>query len=342
MAQPPKSPSAALAAERTPADLAERSRALPALQGGARIFTLGDILNAAEWRGDLAEFRTGWLARRASAVAAAKMELAPSAAEVESAVDDFRYARDLVSAEECERWLAQRGLEFEHLTACMARRLQSALVDADEPEEFAAGEEALFAIEAILADDFALWARRLARRVALALDAGTTFPANGGLDELWPRLEEYLQAAIASWITPERQRRALANQRLGLTHLTLEVAEFDSEHAAREARLCTVEDGVALAGTAAANDCACKRTEDFLEDLPEGWRPVLVGARSGDIVAPPSEDDCFRLLHVLRRREPSLEDEAVVARLNDGLMRQRLQELETRHIRWTITVEADA
>jgi hypothetical protein len=261
---------------------------------------------------------------------------------VESAVNEFRYARDLVSAEECERWLDQRGLEFTHLTDCVSRRLQATLADADGPAELAASDQAIFCIEAILSDEFTLWAHRLARRVALALDAGATISEDTGLAALLPALEERLQAAVAGWTTPDRQRRALANQRLGLTQITVEASEFDSAPAAREARLCTVVDGASLAETATANGFACRQVEAFLDELPENWRPVLLSARSGDIVAPPADEDCFPLLHVLRRREPSLEDEGVLARLNAGLVLQRLQELETRHIRWAIAMEVDA
>jgi len=155
-------------------------------------------------------------------------------------------------------------------------------------------------------------------------------------------MEERLQAAVAGWTTPDRQRRALANQRLGLTQITVEASEFDSAPAAREARLCTVVDGVALAETATVNGFSSRKVEAFLDELPENWRPVLLSARSGDIVAPPADEDCFPLLHVLRRREPSLENESVLDRLNEGLVLQRLQELETRHIRWAIAMEVDA
>jgi hypothetical protein len=341
MAQPPNNTSASLDPDRALAGVANKSRALPALQVGARYFTLGDILDAAEWRGDLAGFRLNWIVRHARANAAAKMELEPAPEEVESAVNEFRYARDLVSAEECERWLDQRGLEFTHLTTCVSRRLQAALADADAPAELAASDQEIFCIEAILSDEFTLWAHRLASRLALGLDAGMTFP-EGGVVALLPAMEERLQAAVAGWTTPDRQRRALANQRLGLTQITVEASEFDSAPAAREARLCTVVDGVSLAETATANGFACQQVEGFLDKLPENWRPGLLSARSGDIVAPRGDEDRFPLLHVLRRREPSLDDEGVLGRLNDGLVLQRLQELETRHIRWAIALEVDA
>ena len=342
MALPLKGTAGAAGSDHALVDVERGSRALPALLAGGRCFTLGDILDAAEWRGDLVKFRADWTARQVRAAAAAERELEPAAEEVESAVNEFRYARDLVSGEECERWLGQRGLEFADLTAAMSRRLQAALAGAAGPAEFVDGTEEIFLTDAILSDEFTLWSHRLAHRIALALDAGTTFPEADGLMALLPAMEERLNAAVAGWTTPDRQRRALANQRLGLTRITLAVTEFDSEPAAREARLCAVEDGVALAETAAANGFACRQEDAFLDELPENWRPVLVGARSGDIVFPSGDAGCFPLLHVLRRREPSLEEESVLRRLNDGLVQQRLQELATRHIRWAIAMEVGA
>ena len=197
MVQPLKTTSDALDSDLRLAGVAGRSRALPALRGGTRAFTLGDILDAAEWRGDLAGFRADWIARQARATAAAERELEPAAEEVESAVNEFRYARDLVSAEECERWLGQRGLEFTHLTTCVSRRLQAALADADAPAELAACDQEIFWIEAILSDEFTLWSHRLARRVALALEAGETLSETAGLAALLPAMEERLKAAVA-------------------------------------------------------------------------------------------------------------------------------------------------
>ena len=73
-------------------------------------------------------------------------------------------------------------------------------------------------------------------------------------------------------------------------------------------------------------------------------RLALVSAWPGDVVSPAADRDsgCVRLLHVLRRREPSLEDEGVLAALDTGLVFDRLQELETRHVRWAINLEIEA
>ncbi len=98
--------------------------------------------------------------------------------------------------------------------------------------------------KAILGDEFTLWSHRLARHLALALDAGATLPETARLAELLPAIDEQLKAAVAGWTTPDRQRRALANQRLGLTQITLQATDFDAAPAAREARLCAVEDGM--------------------------------------------------------------------------------------------------
>ena len=80
----------------------------------------------------MAGFREKWEKRRATAARAEADGLSPDDEAVAAASNAFRYARDLVTAEECEHWLAQRGLVFDDLTASLTRRLQAELVIEEE------------------------------------------------------------------------------------------------------------------------------------------------------------------------------------------------------------------
>ncbi len=310
-----------------------------AFQGGLRVFTVDDILSAAEWRGVLADFRTDWSRRLTSARTAEAEGLAPDAAAIEAATDAFRYARDLVSADECDRWLGDRGLTFEDLTASVTRRLQAEMSDPVEGCEPEADDEPIFLLDALLADEFTVWARDLAWRVALACEE-KTLPSDPNPEiEIWPELEERFVSAGAALITPDRRKRELAAQRLRFLRVTVEVAEFDSDPAAREAVLCAREAGSSLAGIAGVNGFPCQTVAGFLGDLPEGWRPALISARPGDVVRPPDADGGIIVLNVLNRQEPALDDVAVCERLDTELRDRHFSELESRHIRWLINVE---
>ena len=353
----------------------------PAFRAGPRLCSLDDILVAAGLSGGLAAFRAAWARRRAAAAAAAG--LAPDPAAIEAATAAFRYARDLVSAEECERWLNQRGLSFAELTASVTRRLQAGLATAEEsaaPDERAGedGEqEARFRTDALLADEFTGWARGLAWRLALAQEqdalpadetAGKpgqngkvqggsrgresvavgdrnshrlTSAATGSLADAWPELEARFTAVCAALATPERHRRELAGQRLQLLRLELAAAEFESEAAAREASLCAREDGVALAVVAEANGFPVFNHVAFLGDLTPDWQQALISARPGDVTPPLTGGDVAVVLQLLGKREPSLDDAAVCARLDADLRRQHFGELEAKHVRWLINVEVE-
>ena len=104
------------------------------LEAGGYAGSLDDILAAAAWRGELDAFRSRWETIQAAAARAEALGQFPEPAAVEAATNEFRYARDLVSAEECEGWLAARGLTFADLTACVTRRLQAELAPAGEPQ----------------------------------------------------------------------------------------------------------------------------------------------------------------------------------------------------------------
>ena len=359
---------------------ADTSTVVPAFRAGSRIFSLDDILAAAEARGEFAEFQVGRAARLAASAEACGRS--PAAGAVEAATDAFRFARDLVSAEECDRWLAQRGLSFEDLTASVTRRLRAELAPEDEapnPPEPDAWDATRFRTDALLADEFTGWARGLGWRVALACEQGAlpadetagkpsqngkvrdgsrgrgsvavpqqdrdshrpTSAATGSLADLWPELEERFTAACAALVTPERRRRELTTQRLQLLRLEISAAEFESGAAAREAFLCAREDGAALAEVATANGFPVAAHEVFLGDLTPDWQQALISAKPGDVVAPLTADGRAVVLQLLGKREPSLDDPAVCRRLDADLRRQHFGELEAKHVRWLINVEVE-
>lgn len=311
----------------------------PAFRCGLRVFTLADILEAAQCLGELDRFRAEWLARQAAVQAAAVAGLAPESSAVEAATDAFRYARDLVSAEECERWLEARGLVFEDVVGCCTRRLQSELAEPAAPFEPASDDERLWRNDALLADEFNAWAKHLARRVAVAAESGRTPAVDSPLSAQWPELEAGFAAAAAAAVTPSSRQRALAGQRLALMRVTFDLAEFDSENAAREAILCAREDASTLQETAAANAFPCQTGESFLGDLPAAWADLLTSARAGEAVSPRVGDGNFVVLSLISRREPALEDPAVCARVDAALLEAHFRDLDSRHIRWLINVE---
>lgn len=319
---------------------------LSAFQCGQRPFTLFDILQAAELQGELPQFRERWQARWLAAGCAASLGREPDAPDVEAATDEFRYARDLVSAEECDRWLAQLGLKFSDLSSSVSRGLQAGLAEeappAGELTDLAEGEEAFF-IDAILAPEFPGWARALAWRAALAVEqdlwGGGDF---GSVNEVWRPWDACYRSTCAALAIPGRQQRGLQQQWMNLTRVTFETGGFDSESAAREAICCVREDGVSLAEVARMNDFPCQTLEALVEDLPAEWRAVLASARPGDVNLVTGGDSGIQVVRLLARKEPRLDEPSVSARINQQLISTHFRELESRHVRWLIQLEATA
>ena len=312
---------------------------LPVFKTGERAFTIDDVLGATAWRGALTPFCVTLAQRLAAAEAAQAGGLEPDPAAVESATEDFRYARDLVSAEECEQWLAQRGLAFADLTTSATRQLQAELAEVDSAEEFPAPDAALLRTEALLADEFTEWARQLAWRVALAAAENALPPVGAPREILWSELEQRFAAACALLTEPARRQRELGAQRLPLLQTEISLAEFGEESAAREACLCVSEDGDTLAAVAAANGYPSRTITAYLGELPAEWQQGLLGATPGGVLPPQVGTAGACVLQLLSRREPSLNEPAVTARLDAEVRRQHFGELETRQIRWLLNVE---
>lgn len=304
-----------------------------------RGFCTTEVLQAAEIRGEMPPFLAGWRRRRAAARAAAAAGLAPTAEAVEEAMNEFRYARDLISGEECERWLGRRGLTFGDLENHCTRWLQAAMIPlADEAGE-GREEEGELRVDLLLSNAFGRWARALAWRTAAAAEVGAPMKEAESLADAWARIEEAYTAAMAECASEDRRRRLLAGQRLALTRVGFDRAEFDSESAAREAVLCAREDGLPLREVAVANGFPCESREGFLADLPPDWRERLTSAPAGELLVVPESEGLHVVLAVAGRIDPIAEEPAVRARLDELLQDQRRRELEARHIRWLLEPE---
>ena len=325
--------------------LSEARAGRPVFQCGDRVFTVGDVVVAAAAMRQLDSFRTAWLLTRARVAQAEASGNEADPAEIEEATDAFRYDRDLVSAEECERWLEQLGLRFEDLVAFFTRRFLATAVSESaedvsvEETTVPENEQAAFEVDLLLGDDFVLWAHALAERVATAQANGTAWRAGDDLRERWDELESLHRETCAGLTGAAERERLLRQDWMALTRLELEWVTFDNAAAAREAECCVRHDGGTLTEVAEQNGLCCEIVSAFLADLQPPWRSALTVARAGDVVLLPSADTGFAVVRVLNRSEPSLESERVCSRLDARLRGRHFRALESRHIRWIAALE---
>ena len=258
-----------------------------------------------EWASLEAQTRRG-LALVARAEAA---ENGASDEELEAAAEEFRYGRDLVTAEEMEDWLDRHGLTLEDWMDYIER----ATVQQSDPQEgealtpFAPSDEEVAGCiwtEAICSGALTQFAQTLAGRAAVAQRAA----AEGGMGEepgqaeieracrdcadafsrmaLRPasreriaellRLERLYEAWSRRFADPAAIRALIDLHRLDWIRLDLRDLGFSDETAAREAALCVREDSEPLEAVAQEAHRPIAKTRPYLAEVEESARPVLL------------------------------------------------------------------
>ena len=298
--------------------------------------------------------------------------LEPPSEVLQNLSDDVRYRHELITAEETESWLGSRGLSLDDLTAYAHRQYWKyrALPSADEPaiDYLGAAPELrnLCLHDLIFGGEFDELARRLSWRVAAKLAIDAPIPALAsridserarfvertscdpashvhllallGRDERWlDRLLE--QEAVFGWTceqlrTTENRTRTLAALRLPLTCLEVELMDLESADAVREACLCLKADGLSLAELATQEHFKIERRTALLETFPETLQPRLLSAEAGQVIELITADERFQVCRIANKRDPSLTDENVLARLDAEILQAHFGHLAAKHIVW--------
>src|SRR5215472_5666822 len=89
---------------------------------GTQEYTARDAIDAAIFRGELKEKWQTFLRHIAAEERADELELELDESAISAAADEFRYRHDLITAEETETWLANRGLTFDNFSDYFARQ----------------------------------------------------------------------------------------------------------------------------------------------------------------------------------------------------------------------------
>jgi len=296
---------------------------LPVLHCADRTYTIGDVLAFKHWRQSLDDCALGADHKTASKL----VETADDDA-LESALADFRYARDLVSAAECDAWLALRGLRYADLVESL-RRPEAAAASIDERE-----------CDYLLSADFAEDSRLLARLLCSAIASGLALPRRAEPIEPYfaTCASAYTQQCAAALQTGARNSRLRVLQR-GLSEIEFDCAEFDSLDAALEARLSVQHDGLSLAELADGNGFVCTRTRQRRSSIASEWQIALDGATAGRLAAPIKDPPRFLVLQPQRAIVAQLSDPEVANRIDSTLLNEYFEPLLTRQVRWELSLD---
>jgi hypothetical protein len=343
---------------------------------GTQEYTARDAIDAAICRGELEDKWQEFLRRLAAERRADELELELDEAAISAAAEEFRYRHELITAEETEAWLANRGLTFDDFSDYFTRQYCVGAVDEGvSPEQIEYTSAApelrdLFVAELILSgalDDMIvklMW--RLAARCAGKEPPSEAIAAEKrkflhrirvepaqvaqwlgelGRDSQWLKemlaIEAAYRAHCDRLLVPEARQRELINLRLRLTRFEIELIELESHDAAKEALFCVREDGMSMEEVATEGLYPYRRRTDILlEDLPEDAQQKYLSASPGDILEPMPHGDGFELCRIIKKIEPGPDDPRVKSRVDQRLLDEYFSDLTAKYIYPRLSVPA--
>jgi len=345
---------------------------------GTHEYTARGAIDSAIFRGEVEEEWQTFLGHVAAEKRADELELEVDESAISAAAEEFRYRHDLITAEETESWLANRGLTLGDFSAYFVRQYCAGALDEDFSSEeigyTSAPQELrhLFLAELILSgqlDDMTVkLMRRLAARCAGKEPAPEAIDAEKrkflhrfgieaaqmadwleemGRDSQWLNemlaMEAVYAAHCDTLLVPEARQRELIALQLRLTRFEVELIELESHDAAREALFCVREDGMSLEEVATEGRYPYRAVNFLLEDLPEEVQQKYVSVSQGDLLGPMPRSDGFALCRIIKKVEPRLEDPTIKLRVDQRLLDRYFSDLTTKytHPRLSVPVSVE-
>ena len=268
----------------------------------------------------------------------------PSAADMRETANAFRYAHNLISAEETRDWLARWQMSVEDWMSCLrAHWLLDHSIERPGHGGVArpAGDAEVAAavkIHAVCTGRLDDWAVRLAGRAALAAQSGGL--TSGSPRELIACVESGYERQQQQAVTPKRIETKIADHRLDWIRFACRYVWFPEERIAREASFCLTEDGLTLDEVASDARGVVQQWDFYLDEIEAAARPHFLAARAGDWLGPIRLLAGFPLFAVVAKTMPVAEDPHIRGRAEqaivEGLTRQAMNE----RVRWAAAYSA--
>lgn len=304
-----------------------------------------EIVAAAEAWGEWQSFVTEARQALSCLVYAAETDQLPAAAEVREAATAFRYAHNLISAEDTQRWLDRWEMTVGDWMNCLRGQLLRDAWAAKLDQLVAAhpvSEEDLFTVikdYAVCADQLQDWARKLAGRAALAsraaaagcFDAATESPR-----DLVSRIEAEFQQRRQQTVTPRLLETKVNDHRLDWIRFECRYLRFADERQAREAAFCVAEDGLTLEDVARDARCEVRQWSFYLDEIEAGARPHFLAARQGDWLGPISMMNAFSVFSVVQKQMPAAADPEIKQRAEQAILGGMMEQAINERVKWML------
>ena len=334
---------------------------------GKHEYTARDAIDATIFRGELEVKWKEFLDEVEAEKRADELDLDLHESAISDAAEAFRYEYDLITAEETEAWLANRGLTVDDFADYFTRQYSASTLHEeivpDEVEYHSASPELreLFLAELILSGELDrlttafMW--RLAAHcaeknlhpdaIAVAeqkfFDRHEIEPAQLaewleklGRDSEWFNLMLVIDAAYRTrrdrLLVPQARQHELAALRLSLTRFETEIIELESRDAAKEAFFCVREDGMSMEEVATEGRCPYRRADFVLEDISLEAQQKFLCVSPGQVLKPIERGDGFELCRIEKKIEPRLEDPRVKSRIDQRLLDRHFSELVSKYV----------
>ena len=300
---------------------------------GEREFSGEDVVQAAKFWSDWAKLEQNVRYKIACLKKMEESEDFPDEDEFTSAATEFRYARDLLTAEETEKWLEDRDLTYEvwweHIQrSVLVKKWSDTLIQI--AAEFPVKQEEVEAIieaEAICSREFDRFARKLAGRAAIYESKGNVLSAKAykEMSEMLAELEESFQDYCKETIIPETIQEEIRLHSLDWIRFGLQILSFPEKEMAQEAAFCVREDGRSFERVAYDAKVLLEYIDDYLDQLDASLQEALFGAQKGDLIGPLHLHDQHVLVLVTKKVMPSIENPETQRKAEEDFLRRALE-----------------
>ncbi len=311
---------------------------------GRRNYSLADLIVAAELWGDWNDIEMETRQGIAFLKWAEQEGEELDDAEMESAANEFRYQRELITSEETEGWLEQWDLSFEewmdYIRRSLSRRRAPVGVGDIQADHLPSKEEvdSCTYAEVVCSGRLNTLVRRLAGLASAyerALEEQWVKEAfAGGSRKVLDRLQAAYETCCMNLITPEGIGNQVKSHHLDWIRLDCRYLLFPNEGMAREALLCLREDGLSVEQVAQSAASEVHADVLYLDEIDrELWNPFLA-AREGDLVGPIRWNDQFALFLIREKILPSIDDLEIRRRSEETLLTAIIDQEIAKRVTW--------
>jgi len=317
----------------------------PVFSVGNQKYCWDDVILSAQLRGEWAdlekELREGIACLKRLDEAAEEID--PE--ELEAAANDFRYERDLVTAEEAETWLNRWNLSadswMEYIQRFILRRKW-----ADQLAEIVARYRvtkreihSCLRAEGVCSGHLASFARALAARASAyekALEAGWIRDERESADA--PDRIRLLEAGYLSFchhvVDSQGIKHQVKSHRLDWIRFQCRCVLFSEEQMAHEAALCVRDDGMQLDEVAKNANIALQNAAMYLDEVEPALRDRFLSAEKGALIGPLDWDKAFGLFLVEDKIIPAVEDPEIKQRAQETLLESAVNREIDNRVKW--------